>query len=100
MSDEAPDTNEAAISIHLVMKGEKWQLLQDWAENLVDMCGAHEVALAQGEAPVWKWNGSVHQPDEVSEIVMMTAADIECEVEVCGDGIWQITRIDYKEDLG
>jgi hypothetical protein len=92
-------SNEAAISIHLVMKGEKWELLQDWAENLVDMCEAHKVALVKGEAPIFKWNGSVHQPGAVSEIIMMTADDIACEIEVCGDGIWQITRLDYKEDL-
>jgi len=75
--------NEAAISIHLVLKGKKWELIQDVAEELACMCVAHEEALKNGEEP--------------TGIVMMTAGDIECEVEVYGDALWQLTRLDYKE---
>ena len=84
--------NEAAISIHLVLKGKKWELIQDVAEELACMCVAHEEALKNGEAPCPY--GEFGKP---TGIVMMTAGDIECEVEVYGDALWQLTRLDYKE---
>ena len=86
--------NEESISIHLVLKGKKWELIQDVAEELACMCVAHAEALEKGEAPCPY--GEFGKP---TGIVMMSAGDIECEIEVYGDALWQLTRIDYKEDL-
>ena len=86
--------NEESISIHLVLKGKKWELIQDVAEELACMCVAHAEALEKDEAPCPY--GEFGKP---TGIVMMNAGDIECEIEVYGDALYTLTRIDYKEDL-
>ena len=85
---------DESISIHLVLKGKKWELIQDVAEELACMCLLHAQALEKGEAPCPY--GEFGKP---TGIVMMNAGDIECEIEVYGDALYTLTRYDYKEDL-
>jgi len=95
--EEVMAENEKSIKIELVLKGDKWLLIQDWAEELAALCVAHAEALEVDCVPVLIWDGSVKTEDKNVAHVMMTAEDIECEVEVFGDAIWRLTRLDFEE---
>ena len=85
---------DESISIHHIYKYGKWEELERHAEDLLSMLATRTVMLKydQKTMPV-----PMMYSDE-DETVEMTVGDIECEIEVLGDRLYDLSRLNFKEE--